>query len=58
MLTELHRFALNNIKTTLAHLIWNFDMKLGDGTQDWTVGQKVFNGWLQPALPVLLEKRN
>ena len=32
-------------------------MKLGDGTKDWAVDQKVFNGWLQPALPVLLEKR-
>lgn len=53
----MHRFALNNIKTTLAHLIWNFDMELGDGARDWTVGQKVFNAWLQPALPVLLNKR-
>ena len=53
----MHRFALNNIKTTLAHLIWNFDMKLGDGARDWTVGQKIFNAWLQPALPVLLDKR-
>ena len=41
----------------LAHLVWNFDMKLGDGTKDWVVHQKIFNGWMQPALPVLLEKR-
>ena len=56
-LTETHRFALNNIKLTLAHLFWSFDMKLGEGTKDWAVNQKVFNGWVQPALPVLLEKR-
>lgn len=30
---------------------------LGDGTRDWAaVDQKVFNGWLQPMLPVLMEK--
>lgn len=32
-------------------------MKLGDGTAGWAVDQKIFNGWLQPELPVLLEKR-
>ena len=32
-------------------------MKIGVGTRDWAVDQKIFNGWLQPALPVLLEKR-
>ena len=53
-----HRFALNNINFTLAHLIWTFDMKLGDGANDWTVDQKVFNGWQQPVLPILLEERH
>ena len=33
-------------------------MKLGDGARDWTVNQKVFNGWLQPVLHVLLEERH
>ena len=54
---ELRRFALNNISYLLANLIWHFDMKLGDGVQDWAVNQKMFNGWVQPPLPVLLEKR-
>lgn len=53
-----HRFALNNIRFTLAHLIWTFDMKLGDGARDWTVNQKIFNMWQQPVLPVLLEERH
>ena len=52
-----HRFALNNIYLTLAHLIWTFDMKLGDGASNWTVDQKVFNGWQQPVLPIVLEER-
>ena len=52
-----HRFALNNIKFMLAHLVSTFDMKLGDGARDWEVNQKIFNGWQQPALPVSLEER-
>jgi hypothetical protein len=51
------RFASNNIKLLLTHLIWNFDMELDEGTEHWDVGQKLFNGWLQPDLPVLLNKR-
>ena len=57
-LTASHRFALNNIHFILAYLIWTFDMKLGDGARDWTINQKVFNGWLQPVLHVLLEGRH
>jgi hypothetical protein len=53
----LDRFALNNIKLTLAHLLWTFDMKLGEGTTDWEKEQKIFNGWVQPALPVVLGER-
>ena len=41
----------------LSHLIWNFDMKIGSGTQDWAVDQKIYSGWVQPALPIFLEKR-
>lgn len=51
------RFSLYNIKLTLAHLLWRFNLKLGDGTENWTVGQRVYAGWVQPALPVLMEKR-
>ncbi|EMR70851.1 putative cytochrome p450 monooxygenase protein [Eutypa lata UCREL1] len=51
------QFALYNIKLTLAHLLWRFNLKLGDGTENWTVGQRVYAGWVQPALPVLMEKR-
>ena len=42
----------------LAHLTWTPDMKLGDGARNWTVNQKVFDGWDQPMLPVLLEERH
>ena len=52
------RFALNNISLTLSHLLWNFDMKLGDGTRNWAVGQKIYNDWLLPELPVVLAERN
>lgn len=57
-LTGLDRFALNNIQYTLAHLIWAFDLKLADEARNWAVNQKIFNGWQQPALPVLLEERD
>ena len=57
VLTRVRRFALNNINFMLSHLIWNFDMKIGSGTQDWAVDQKIYSGWVQPALPVYLEKR-
>ncbi|KAF2648229.1 cytochrome P450 [Lophiostoma macrostomum CBS 122681] len=50
-------FALNNMKLLLTHLLWNFDMELCEGAKDWHVGQKVFNGWIQPALPIFLQKR-
>ncbi|KAI5917035.1 cytochrome P450 [Camillea tinctor] len=51
------QFALYNIKLTLAHLLWRFDLKLGGGTENWAVGQRIYNGWIQPGLPVLMEKR-
>ena len=52
------RFALNTVHFMLVNLIWALDMKLGDGARNWTVDQKVFNGWQQPMLPVLLEERH
>ncbi|KAI1413683.1 cytochrome P450 [Hypoxylon sp. FL1857] len=51
------QFALYNIKLALAHLLWRFEMKLGEGTENWAKGQRIYNGWIQPALPVLMEKR-
>ncbi|KAI1800361.1 cytochrome P450 [Daldinia bambusicola] len=50
-------FALYNIKLILAHLLWRFDLKLGAGAENWAEGQRIYNGWIQPALPVLMEKR-
>lgn len=47
---------MNNIKLVLTRLIWEFDMELGDGTEDWALDQRIFNGWLQPPLPVSLKK--
>lgn len=57
VLETLRRFALNNIKLILTHLVWTFDMRFGEGAEDWEIGQKIFNGWFQPALPVLLRRR-
>jgi len=51
------QFALYIIKLTLAHLLWHFDLKLGEDTENWAAGQRIYNGWIQPALPVLMEKR-
>ncbi|KAI0001226.1 cytochrome P450 [Xylariaceae sp. FL0662B] len=51
------QFALHNIKLTLAHLLWRFNLKLGSGTENWAVGQRIYNGWIQPPLPVLVEER-
>lgn len=50
-------FALNNMKLLLTHIIWNFDMELDEGVEDWNVGQKVYNGWIQPELLVRLHER-
>ncbi|KAI0841507.1 cytochrome P450 [Hypoxylon sp. FL0890] len=52
------QFALYNIKLALTHLLWRFDLKLGEGTENWAMGQRIYNGWIQPALPVLMEKRS
>ncbi|KAI0109794.1 cytochrome P450 [Daldinia grandis] len=51
------QFALYNIKLTLAHLLWRFDLKLGEGTENWAAGQRIYNSWIQPPLPILMEKR-
>jgi aspirochlorine biosynthesis cytochrome P450 monooxygenase len=50
------RFALYIIKLTLAHLLWRLDLVLADGTRNWDSGQRVYNGWIQPALPVMMKK--
>ena len=54
---QLRRFALNNIHYVLARLFWSFDMELTEGTEGWAVDQKIFNGWRQPPLPILLRER-
>ncbi|KAI1474573.1 cytochrome P450 [Daldinia eschscholtzii] len=51
------QFALCNIKVILAYLLWCFDLELGEGAENWAEGQRVYNGWVQPALPILMEKR-
>ncbi|KAH7322452.1 cytochrome P450 [Stachybotrys elegans] len=51
------KFALYGIKLTLAHLLWRFDLSLGEGTDRWAIGQRVYNGWIQPPLPIILKKR-
>ncbi|TGO17744.1 hypothetical protein BTUL_0015g00800 [Botrytis tulipae] len=51
------QFALYIIKLTLTHLIWRFDLELGEGTKSWAEGQRIYNGWIQPALPILMTKR-
>ncbi|TGO32230.1 hypothetical protein BHYA_0337g00020 [Botrytis hyacinthi] len=38
------QFALYIIKLTLAHLIWRFDLELGEGTKNWAEGQRIYNG--------------
>jgi hypothetical protein len=51
------RFALYSIKMTLAHLFWRFDLALGEGAENWGVDQLVYNGWVQPPLPVAIKRR-
>ncbi|KAI1384971.1 cytochrome P450 [Hypoxylon trugodes] len=51
------RFALYNIKLALTHLLWRFDLELGKDTENWALGQRIYNGWIQPALPVLMKER-
>jgi hypothetical protein len=57
LIHRVFRFALNNMKLLLTHLIWSFDMELDKGAKNWHVGQKVFNSWIQPDLPVYLSER-
>ncbi|KAJ8133004.1 hypothetical protein O1611_g620 [Lasiodiplodia mahajangana] len=51
------QFALFNIKLMLTHLLWRFDLELGEGTKDWAKNQRIYNGWIQPALPVVMKRR-
>ncbi|KAI1108084.1 cytochrome P450 [Nemania sp. NC0429] len=51
------QFALFNIKLMLTHLLWRFNLRLGEGTEGWAKNQRIYNGWIQPDLPVAMERR-
>ncbi|KAK2595833.1 hypothetical protein N8I77_013626 [Diaporthe amygdali] len=49
--------AYAEMRTILARLIWNFDIKLADGCDNWMNKQKVWNLWDKPDLHVYLTPR-
>ncbi|KAI6355125.1 hypothetical protein MCOR25_008330 [Pyricularia grisea] len=47
--------AYAEMRAILAHLVWNFDMKLADDSKDWDKRQKVLMVWLKPPLNVYMK---
>lgn len=45
------------MRTILARVVWNFDMELASGSEEWMLGQRVFNLWAKPPLMVVLRPR-
>lgn len=51
-----YSLAIVEFRMVIAHLIWNFDMKLREESKDW-IDQKVFLIWDKGDLLVELEAR-
>lgn len=49
--------AYAELRTTLARMIFNFDMKLARKSEGWLDGQRVYNLWRKPPLYVHLTPR-
>jgi len=45
------------VRTSLAYLVWGFDMALSEKSRDWGNGQKLKQVWLRPGLFVTLTSR-
>lgn len=45
------------MRTIMARLVFNFDLKLAPESSDWMSHQKVFNLWAKPPLGVYLTPR-
>jgi hypothetical protein len=39
-------------RTSLAHLLWNFDLELSDSNVDWQRDSKMYTLWSKPRLLV------
>ncbi|KAH6644308.1 putative cytochrome P450 oxygenase [Boeremia exigua] len=48
--------AYLEMRLILALLLWNFDLTLGEGMDQWHI-QKIFGLWQKPSLQIRLEKR-
>ncbi|KAF9731228.1 hypothetical protein PMIN06_012090 [Paraphaeosphaeria minitans] len=48
--------AFHEMRLILAMVLWNFDLELGDGMEQWHL-QKIFGIWSKPPLQVRLSKR-
>ncbi|OAG02707.1 cytochrome P450 [Paraphaeosphaeria sporulosa] len=48
--------AFHEMRLILAMVLWNFDLELGDGMDQWHL-QKIFGIWSKPPLQVRLSKR-
>ena len=55
---KIHSLAILELRLTLAHMIFNFDMKLAPGSDQWIERQLAHAIWLKPALPIYLTPRD
>lgn len=49
--------AYLEMRLIVALLLWNFDMTLAEGMENWHI-QKIFGLWQKPALKVCLQTRS
>lgn len=49
--------AYAEMRTILARMVFNFDLKLASGCEEWDQHQKIFNLWAKPPLLIHLMPR-
>lgn len=54
LIKRCHSLAYAEMRTILARVIYNFDMKLAEDSQDWMEKQKIFLLWEKGPLNVYL----
>jgi cytochrome P450 len=54
MLTDYSSLAYAEMRLILARILFNFNLALADGSENWVDRQKIFILWDKPPLPVYL----
>jgi cytochrome P450 len=47
--------AYAEMRLIIARILFNFDIELAPGAEDWIKRQQIFTLWQKPQLPVLLK---